>query len=237
MCYVTRYVHLQALDDINLDFPAPPSGASAKQHEAYKSLERLRAVEREEVIKLASVESILTPPSEDVLLCHARNAPATRTTYDPKNDAHEGQMAIIRCEAGEGEEPWDIVRITKIHPVQEMGKKEGPKFFDAVHLEPTGPSGYLRHGIYKLPDDWYKKPLKIAEFWPGGRQRKGVRLQHRISTNLDINCIQFSSNLNDSGTIKKNMLKHVLEAVKACTKGALRPEGLPIDDAFDDGDG
>lgn len=148
-------------------------------------------------------------------------------------------MAIIRCEAGEGEEPWDIVRIKKLHPPRtKEEEKEGPKLFDAEHLEPSHPSGYLRRQIFKLPDDWYKKPLRNADFWPGGRKSKGVRLQNRISNNLDIDCIQFSTFLNpSSGTIKKNMLKHVLEAVKACTEGTPPSEGLPIDDAFDDGDG
>lgn len=232
---LTNHVHPQALDNIHQDFPPPPPEASAKQHEAYKNLQRLRGVEREEVAKLASSVSLVAPPTEDALLYHAKNAPGSRTTFNPKTDAVVEQMAVIRCEAEEGEEPWDIVRIKKIYP-EEGKEEEGPRFFDAVHLEPSHPSGFLRRNIINLPGDWYKKPLKPAEFWPGGKQAKGVRLQIKISNGLDLDCIQFSTVLNTSGTIKKHMIKHVLEAVKACTEGETRPQGLPIDDAFDDGD-
>ena len=156
---------------------------------------------------------------------HSASAPNTRTMYDPAKDAQVTQMAVVHCEAEDGETPYDCVRIDKIN--------EADGTFDATHLEPFVNKGYLRRNILNWPDDWYDQRLVPAKFYGPSKKSKGMVLLEKESV-IDLDCVQFSTFLTKTGRIKKNMVKHVKEAVSACEKGTRIRETVGLDDVYDD---
>lgn len=213
----------QAFDDASVEPPPTRADHNDKQRKALEAFEAMRTMETD------SQETLHNPSlpvsTEEVFLYHSANAPHTRTVYDPTRDAEETQMAIVHCEAAEGETPWDCVRIDKIHEVDGT--------FDATHLEPYTKKGYIRHNVLTWPANWYDQRLVPAKFYGRSGKGKNVRLLEKESV-INLDSVQFSTFLTKIGKIKKNMLKHVQEAISACEKGTRNRQVAGLDDAYDD---
>ncbi len=217
---------VQALDDASKSFPPPPSTSDKRQQDAYQSLLKLRT---EEVGFMDALKNPLVPtPAEGVYLYHTSNPPLSKTLYNPSSDAEAGQVAIIHCEAEDGEDPFDCVKITDIY------KPHGQQAtFDGICMEPFIKGGYLRRGIPVWEPGWITKKLVEAQFYQPGKRGRDT-LFTKVLKGVPLDAIQFSTKLTTAGFFRVNMLKNVSEAVEACKNGTLTKMVSGIDDMHDD---
>lgn len=180
-----------------------------------------------------------------IFLYHQTNGPPkSRVMFNPQTDVFVGQLAVTFMPPSDAEREWmgdihySLIRVTEL---LDTADEDGNivKGFKGLFYEPSLRVGhYRKKAAWPTAEEWIKKALVPLQHTV---KKKGRNvLSQWITDPIDLEYVQFSTSLTQTGKICHPSRKSVLEAVLRCQEGgrhnrAVLPTEERLCDELDEG--